>query len=79
MSLPSVLLLILALVSFFFIRARMVPVRLVETGSRGKEDVPALVCLLSALAGWAALSCGHSLVPEVGLAEEWSNKETRSL
>lgn len=46
---------------------------------RKGKDVQDLVCLLSALAGWAALSYGHSLVPEVALAEEWSDRETKSL
>ena len=52
----------------------MVPVRLVKAGGRGQGKMYRTwsVCPLSALAGWmvrtwAAVGCGHSVVPEVGL------------
>lgn len=67
----------------------MVLMRLVTVGSRGEGKMRRtwLVGLLSALVGWmarmwAAISCGHSMVPEVGLVlweEELSNKERKSL
>lgn len=66
----------------------MVPIRLVKAGSRGEEKMYRTwsVCLLSALVGWmvrtwAALSCGHSVVSELGsvLWAELSNKEYKSL